>query len=90
MSKCYKCDRCGEIYADVDSAIKIKTINGKEMLAKLIRVPNGYNDLDLCDACYRQLRAWWNEGIPQIAPIEDTILGRTEDIAEPHPEEVRS
>ncbi len=90
MSKCYKCDRCGELLTDPETTcVKIKTIGGKELLAKLVRC-GGYNDLDVCENCYKQFRSWWVEGMPQIAPIEDTILGRTEDISDPHPEEVRS
>jgi len=90
MSKCYKCDRCGQILTDTDLIdAKIKTLSGRELLVRIVRA-GGYNDLDVCPDCYKQFRSWWADGIPQLAPIEDTILGRTEDIADPHPEEVRS
>lgn len=99
MSKCYKCDRCGSILTDTELASsKIKTLGGKEVLVKIVRL-GGYNDIDVCDECYKSFRNWWfNEDghflpfnkIQSEAPVEDTILGRTEDISDPHPEEVRS
>lgn len=90
MSKCYKCDRCGSILTDTELASsKIKTLGGKEVLVKIVRL-GGYNDVDVCDECYKSFRNWWFNKMQSVAPVEDTILGRTEDITDPHPEEVRS
>lgn len=90
MSKVYRCDRCGEIFGDNNelSGIKIGTATGKEVYSKIIRT-GGYNDLDVCPNCYNSFRKWWyKHKVPSSVPVEDTILGKAEDIVDEHPQEV--
>ena len=90
MSKVYRCDRCGEIFGDNDElgGAKIGTATGKEVLGKIIR-SGGYNDLDVYPNCYNSFRKWWyKHKLPSSVPVEDTILGKAEDIVDEHPQEV--
>lgn len=91
MSKVYRCDRCGGIFGEgseeVDG-VKIGTANGKEVWGRIIRA-GGYNDLDVCPNCYNSFRKWWyKHKLPSSVPVEDTILGKAEDIVDEHPQEV--
>ena len=58
------CDRCGEVFnpTEHDNCVKIKTIDGSEMLGRIWRATNDPARvvIDICPQCYEGFRMWFN------------------------------
>lgn len=82
----HKCDRCGQDIDLVESYSPITMYNGKRKLVMICGESYDRGKIDLCKSCWKSFQTWFSKDLP---PVEDTILGRQEDLSDQHPQETR-
>lgn len=81
----HRCDRCG-VEIDVAAEPIVITLNNGFEKMVIIKYYNYDRALDLCQSCLKSFSKWFSKCLP---PVEDTILGRQEDLSDPHPQETK-
>lgn len=78
----HRCDRCGRESEFGEHGVTVTLYSGREKLLSIKEFGYAGLSIDLCEPCLQSFSKWFSKNLP---PVEETILGRQEDLSDPHP-----